>query len=130
MSDENPVYQSIPAYDYVKQNILFLWFEIQREYKFYKRVSGTDRDYKTGAMSSSILALYTTMLRAKLVKSKKIEMVAEFDEYEKTSSIPKEKITEVINKLAEFLEIDLKLTDIGFEHMPYDQRFRNSYGIK
>lgn len=121
--------QIVPAYEYVKQNILARWFDIQKEYMKFKRISGTNKGYQTQGLSSEILSLYITMLRPIMLNNEEYkDKVAEFDKFETENDIPSDKISESIKIISSFLH-SIKLTDVSFKKLPFGDQFANSYGI-
>jgi hypothetical protein len=126
--------QIMPAYEMVKRNILFKWFDIQEEYEKYLRITSHDKEYRPQTISSMILALYRTMVRVKFEnyreKGKNENpfklFIKDMDEYS-VKGIPKEKVHEVIQTFSLFFE-KIKLTDISFEKKPWERSFEDSFG--
>lgn len=131
MTEENnqSVETILPAYELIKRNILFEWFEIQSEYKKFMRINGANKSYRIEYLSSAILSLYATMLSPVMPKHNYGEFAKELEGYiQNNYTIPSTEINKVVNQMTAFLHKS-KMLDIGVEVTPFDERFRKSYGM-
>jgi len=128
--------QVLPAFEIVKRDILFSWFTIEKEYQDYIRLTSLGKLCRIENLSAKIISLHATILKP-MMKKKYFaaefgEFVNEMDKYifsdGENKKIPEDKIDQVIEKFAEFI-FKLKLTDISFEVKPWEERFKDSYGV-
>jgi hypothetical protein len=128
--------QVMPAYEYVKRNILYSWFKIETEYQRYVFLKSMGKSYKAETLNSLLITLYKTILRPMMLnlsnkmKDEKLKLfVIEMDGFVKNDfKIPNEKIDDVINSISEFLH-SIGLTNISFDVKPWEERFKDEYGV-
>jgi len=125
--------QVLPAFEIIKRDILFSWFSIEKAYREYIRLSSMGKSVRTENLSAMIIALYVSILRPMMKKEVFKEtfgtFVEDMNRYIKNDKkIPEEKIDDVMEKFSDFLNI-IKLTDISFQIKPWEERFKDSYGI-
>jgi len=136
ISDENVKIKVLPAFEYIKKNILYSWFRIEDEYRKYVFLSSLGKKYRIEQLTSKIITLYSSILRPMMkdiAEKRKDEnlknLVQEMDSYIKNNfEISEDKINHIIEEFSNFLH-DIKLTDISFEVKPWEERFRESYGV-
>lgn len=126
----------IPDYIRIKQNILDLWFTIQKEYQKYIQKRGFNLEYGTGQIFSLIKVLHFTNLRPYMEKSSHRKDASpkykEFMEFmnntkDKNINLNETDLTKVIGFLTDYL-YELGLTRVDFDTKPFDQTFEDSYG--
>jgi len=125
--------QVLPAYEIIKRDILFSWFTIEKEYQDYIRLTSLGKLCRIENLSAKIISLHVSILKP-MMKKKHFsedfgEFIIEMDNYiKKDKKIPDDRIDYVMEKFSDFLN-KIKLTDISFEVKPWEERFKDSYGI-
>lgn len=120
----------IPAYEYVKRNILYNWFSIEREYQDYIFKTSLNTTFRRERLTSQLLTLYRMMLRPMMLKmDKEHPFVKEADSFIKNKYvIPEDKLESVIEQIGDFLH-KIGLTNIAYEQKPWEDRLKDSYGV-
>lgn len=134
----------IPDYIRVKQNILDLWFKIQREYQMFVSKRNFNLAFGSTKIFSLIKVLYfgnlSTLFRKSIQRElkRKEKNLSYNDKYEKFARFmdsSKDKVF-VLNEthlayimafLSDYL-YDIGLTKVDFDLKPYDESFSDSYG--
>ncbi len=136
-SDPNNIQNSniIPDYIRVKQNILDMWFTIQREYHSYLDRRSNNLDYGSGRIFSLIRSLYFTNLYPLMIKTvkkqtedsthKRFVKLME-DSKSKMIQLDEEQISAVIQFLSAYL-YEIGLTKVDLDVKPFDQTFEETY---
>lgn len=134
----------IPDYIRVKQNILDLWFKIQREYQNYVDKRYYNVEYDSNKIFTLIKSLYFTnlypLIKRNVAKENgKKEKGQEYDhDYGnfvdlmeeskgKTFILTETQLSDVIEFLSDYL-YEIGLTKIDIESKAFDEQFSNSYG--
>jgi hypothetical protein len=119
----------LPAYEHVKLNVIFYWFSIQTKVQEYIFIKTKNKEVKTDMVASMLLALYLTMLKSMMLKSKKLELVKELDGYvDNQFQIPEKQLIKLIGSFESFL-YEIGYLKTSYEQQPWEDRFRNSFGV-
>jgi hypothetical protein len=124
--------QVLPAFEIIKRDILFSWFNIEAQYQEYLRQVMMGKDYRIEKLASMIMSLHFSILKPMMEKERFKDdfskFLEEMNQYRKTKNIPLTDIDYVVDMFSKFLHI-LKLSDITFESKTWEERFEESYGI-
>lgn len=134
----------IPDYIRVKQNILDLWFKIQKEYHDYIQKRSYNLEFSAVRLFSLIKTLHYLNLYPYIQKSVQKEKMRKektgeynqiyndfcsmMEESKKSSfAFDESQITKILEFLSDYL-YELGITKVDFDLKSYDEQFSESYG--